>query len=143
MKHMNAEDLKRLAAHTKQKLPTRKAEVAAVIMRHLEGEGLKTAWQRLDKVQQAAVAEVVHAGSNRFPGDLFNAKYGCDPNWGTSGRSRYDRCPSALCFFFYGGVMPDDLKARLKAFVPRPAAAKVKALATLPDDCEVPCSWWV
>ena len=30
------------------------------------------------------------------------------------------------------GMMPDDLKGRLKAFVPRPAEAKIKTLAELP-----------
>ena len=45
----------------------------------------------------------------------------------------YARNPSALCFFFYGNrIMPDDLKARLKTFVPPPAEAKVQSLEQLP-----------
>ena len=33
--YMNSDDLKKLGALTKEKLPTRKADLAAVIMRHL------------------------------------------------------------------------------------------------------------
>ena len=69
--HMNAEDLKRLAKHTDQKIPTRKADIAAVIKRHLEGERLKAVWQGLDDLQRAAVAEVVHSSSTRFLADRF------------------------------------------------------------------------
>ena len=39
--HMNADDLRKLAIHTSQKIPTRKADIAAVIERYLEGERLK------------------------------------------------------------------------------------------------------
>jgi hypothetical protein len=38
---MNSDDLKKLAALTKEKLPTRKADLAAVIMRHLVREALE------------------------------------------------------------------------------------------------------
>ena len=38
--------------------------------------------------------------------------------------------------------MPDDLKARLKAFVPKPAEAKVKTLAVLPAAYDRPYSRW-
>ena len=56
---MNSDDLKKLAGLTKEKLPTRKADLAAVIMRHLDGEKLRAVWQNLDELQRAAVAEVV------------------------------------------------------------------------------------
>ena len=81
---MNAEDLKKLAKHTKQKIPRRKADIAAVIKKHLAGDGLKTAWQGLDELQRAAVAEVVHSSSTRFLAHRFAAKYGRSPNWGTA-----------------------------------------------------------
>src|SRR5437867_4502240 len=114
--HMNSDDLRRLGALTKQKLPSRKAGLAAVIMRHLEGDRLQTVWQSLDELQRAAVAEVVHSGGTYFPADQFRAKYGSDPVWESSGENRYWRNPSPLRFFFYGGVMPEDLKKRLMAF---------------------------
>ena len=47
--YMNSADLKQLAALTNEKLPTRKADLAAVIMRHLDGERLRTVWQGLDE----------------------------------------------------------------------------------------------
>ena len=37
-----------LAALTKEKLPTRKADLAAVIMRYLDRERLRPVWQGLD-----------------------------------------------------------------------------------------------
>ena len=140
---MNSGDLKKLAALTKEKLPTRKADLAAVIMRHLDGERLRTAWHCLDELQRAAVAEVVHSSSPKFFADRFHAKYGRSPNWGTTDEYGYHRSPSMLGFFFYGnGVMPDDLKARLKAFVPPPAEAKIRTLAELPAAYARPYSRW-
>jgi hypothetical protein len=109
--YSNADTLRQLAAMTKENLPTRKADLAAVIMRHLEGDGLRAAWKALDELQRAAVAEVVHSSSPIFPGARFRAKYGQDPIWGSTDKYGYKRIPSALGLFFYGsGEMPDDLK---------------------------------
>src|SRR5271157_3919510 len=131
--YMSAEELRKLAALTREKLPTRKADLAAVIVRHLDGERLRTIWQGLDELQRAAVAEVVHSSSTRFPADRFHAKYGRDPDWGHADAKGYHHIPSALAFFFYGrGRMPADLKARLKEFVPPPVAATVETLEALP-----------
>lgn len=142
VEHMNVDDLKRLAKHTKQKIPTRKADIAAVIKNHLAGDRLKSVWQGLDELQRAAVAEVVHSSSTQFLADRFAAKYGRSPNWGTADKYGYRREPSPLFFFFYGGVMPDDLKERLKAFVPKPAAAKIRTLPELPAAYDLPWSRW-
>ncbi len=140
---MNVDDLKRLGALTKEKLPTRKADLVAVIIRHLDGERLRTVWQGLDELQRAAVAEVVHSSATEFPADRFQAKYGIGPNWGTADKHGYHRTPSALGFFFYGsGVMPDDIKERLKIFVPQPADTMVKTLAKLPAACDLPYIQW-
>lgn len=140
---MNSDDLKKLGALTREKLPTRKADIAAVIKRHLDGDRLRMVWQCLDELQRSAVAQVVHSSSSRFQADRFHAQYGRGPNWGTKGKYGGHRSPSALCFFFYGnGVMPDDLKARLKAFVPKPAEANVKTLAELPAAYDLPYSRW-
>lgn len=88
------------------------------------------------------MAEVVHSSSTRFPANRFAAKYGRSPNWGTADTYDYRQNPSPLAFFFYGGVMPDDLKARLKLFVPKPAAVKVKTLSELPAACDLSWSRW-
>lgn len=53
--HMNSDDLRKLGALTKQKLPSRKGDLAAVITRHLAGDGLQTVWRGLDELQRAAV----------------------------------------------------------------------------------------
>lgn len=136
---LNVDDLKRLAALTGRALPTRKAELASVIVRHLEGEGLRAVWEKLDPMQKAAVAEVVHSGSTRLSLDRFHAKYGRGPDWGEVDKYRRIRSPSHLCFFFFGQqVMPSDLKGRLKAFTPLPAADAVKALEDLPPAVERP-----
>ena len=47
--HMNSEDLRKLGALTKQKPPTRKGDLAAVILQHLEGDRLQTVWRTLDE----------------------------------------------------------------------------------------------
>jgi hypothetical protein len=109
IEHMNADDLKRLAKHINQKIPTRKADIAAVIKRHLDGERLISVWQDLDDLQRAAVAEVVHSSSSHFLADRFAAKYGRSPDWGSTDKYGYRLSPSPLGFFLSGGVMPDDL----------------------------------
>src|SRR6266566_6516081 len=70
---MNAEDLKRLGALTGQRLPSRKLDLVQVIIRHLEGDRLRALWQGLDQIDRAAVAEVVHSDSTRFPACRFSA----------------------------------------------------------------------
>jgi len=141
--YMNSGDLKKLAALTKEKLPTRRADLAAVIMGHLGGERLRTLWQSLDDLQRAAVAEVVHSTSTQFLAERFHAKYGRDPDWGTTDQHGYRRSPSALGFLFYGNrVMPADLKVRLKAFVPAPVEAKINTLAALPSAYELAYTRW-
>jgi hypothetical protein len=137
-----AEDLKRLASLTGEKPPPRKADMAAVIIRHLQGDRLRTVWQGLDELQQAAVAEVVHADSARFDGPRFRAKYGKDPHWGSEDRYGCDRRPSPLRFFFYGSMMPADLKERLKAFVPEPRPTEMAALDRLPANYGRPFERW-
>src|SRR4029077_9309307 len=84
-----------------------------------------------------------HSRSPQFPADRFRAKYGEDPNWGSADKYGYSRTPSALCFFFYGNrIMPDDLKARLKTFVPRPAETKVQSFEQLPTVYDRPFERW-
>lgn len=140
--YMRADELKTLAALVKAKLPTRKADLAAVIIGHLEGERLRTAWQVLDELQRAAVAEVVHSSSTRFLADRFHAKYGRAPNWGSSDKYGRNRSPSPLCFFYANGVMPADLKERLRPLVPPPVEAAIKTLDALPPAYERPYERW-
>lgn len=103
--------------------PTRKGELVALIARHLEGESLRALWSQLDQLQQAAVAEATYAPDGLFHADRFEAKYGGQPSWGSKNNRiyGYGENPSPLRLFIYGVVVPDDIKSRLKAFVPEPA----------------------
>ena len=94
--HMNAGELRTLASLTNGPVPTRKAELADAIAKHLAGPGLRAAWQSLDELQKAAVAEVVHSQGTQFLADRFQAKYGRGPAWGFLNTSRRDERPTAL-----------------------------------------------
>ena len=125
--------LKQLAGLLESNSPTRKAQVIAVIRRHLEDTArLQQLWDELDKLQRAAVSEIVHSPSNDFDSAGFRAKYGGDPDWGKFSRYGGVGEPSLLHLFIYNGVMPLDLKGRLKAFVPPPRAVQVNTIAEPP-----------
>jgi hypothetical protein len=140
---MNVDELRKLAALTGQKVPSRKGDIAALIVQHLAGERLRTVWEGLDELQRAAVAEAVHSPSSRFNAGLFRAKYGRDPNWGPPSKYSYDSKPSELCFFFFRKVvLPADLKARLLQFVPAPRQAAIATVDQLPLTYAIPFARW-
>ncbi len=112
--------------------PTRKAEIVALIMRHLEGDGLKERWLKLDDTQKSAIAETVHAESSLFDAPRFAAKYGVLPDFGQKDVRGYDLIPSCLYLFFYKLILPEDLKARLKAFVSSPPPVIIETLDEIP-----------
>jgi hypothetical protein len=145
--HMNVDELKVLASLTQTSSPTRKAELVEHIRKHLEGDRLRIVWQSLDDLQKAAVAEVVHSHGTVFSAERFHAKYGRLPDFGTVSRYARDGHATPLRFFFYGserggGVMPDDLKVRLKTFVPAPPEATVKSIEQLPAAHDRPFARW-
>lgn len=124
--------LRKLTKLVVSPLPTRKAELVAVILKQMgDADTLRQLWASLDKLQQAAVAEVVHSDV-RFDAAAFRAKYNGNPDWGRINRYGEIQSPSLLCLFIHDGVVPRDLKERLKRFVPQPRAAKVSAADTLP-----------
>jgi len=129
----NVDYLKKLVTNlpTKEK-PSRKGNLVALILEHLEGEGLERLWSKLDSLQQSALSEVVYADSSVFDADRFAAKYGKRPDFGETNRWGYDRAPSLLGLFFYRDILPEDLKARLKAFVPPPPPITIKTLDEIP-----------
>lgn len=139
---LTVDDLKKLAAllPTNER-PARKGELVALIAGYLEGGKLKTLWSKLDELQQAAVAEVVHSSADYYDEERFRAKYGQRPNWGARasefGRS-YVKNPSLLCLFCYGGMIPVELKRRLKSFVPEPARVTLKTLEEFPAHYQLP-----
>ncbi len=141
LESMTTYQLKDLAALTGQKVPSRKPDIVALIVRHLSGEGLRIAWEGLDELQRAAVAECVHSPSPWFQAESFRDKYGGDPQWGSRG-SYGSETPTALRFFFYGHQVPADLKARLLQFVPEPAPVAIATLDELPPAYGIPFEQW-
>jgi hypothetical protein len=139
----NADEIKKLLASVGYRTPGRKAELIDQVVRSLEGDGVRRVWEQLDETQRAAVAEVVHSSETVFDGERFRAKYGKLPAWGSISPYERNANPTPLCFLFYGGrTMPDDLKARLKVFVPPPAAARVKTVDPLPANYDLPIRFW-
>lgn len=131
---LTVDELKQLAALIGAKSPSRKADLVELIAGHLEGERLQAAWESLDEVQQAAVAEVVHGVDSYFYADRFFAKYRRRPKWGEFSRFRSKSPPTGMRLFFYGrGFMPTDLQERLRTFVPPPPEVQVKTVAGLPE----------
>lgn len=114
------------------KLPTLKADLIAYITPHLQGEGLKQLWDQCDPLQKATIAEVVHSDDNNYKELRFVSKYGRNATWGTGDPEySYRYKPSILGLFFYHFTMPEDLKARLKVFVPPPEPIKIDSQTTL------------
>ena len=145
--YLNADELKWLATLTPKRAPARKAELVEHLLEHLAGDRLRAVWHGLDELQKAAVAEVVHSHESTFPAQRFRAKYGRLPDFGTVSRYSHEGHVSPLRFFFFGrqvggGVMPDDLKVRLEAFVPPPARATVTSVDVLPAAYDQPFERW-
>ena len=121
--------------------PTRKADMAAVIKRHLSGASLRKLWDGLDAMQQRAVGEALYGPRGEFEPDRFQAKYGSLP--AGLGPMGY-REVSPLGFFLYSEtrypgtatVVPGDLAERLRAFVPPPPEATLAAVDELPEAVE-------
>ena len=138
------DDLKQLVALLPTNArPTRKGELVALIAQHLQGEPLHELWGQLDSMQQLAVAETIYAPDGIFDAARFNAKYGELPSFGTKKDTwGYRETPSRLRLFMYNGtrwgstsalLIPDDLKQRLRHFVPAPAAPSLPSMETLPE----------
>jgi hypothetical protein len=126
---MTVEQLKQLVGVVKaDRRGSKKADQIAAIIGSVEGEGLRTLWSRLDAVQQAAVSEVVHAESPLLDLHKFHAKYGDVPNMGEFSRWGGVSNPSVLGAFFFNGIMPADLKHRLKSIVPEPSPVSLITL---------------
>lgn len=119
------------------KTPVRKNELVSCIHQRLQGESLKKLWEQCDHLQKATIAEVVHSSQDHYEERRFFNKYGAEADWTTSeeGSSSYYAFtnPSLLGLFFYSRVMPQDLKAQLKAFVPPPEPTQRKSSDTLPQ----------
>ncbi len=135
IEYITADDLKKLNKFlpSNHKL-TRKAEIVAEILRHLQGEKLKETWNLLDTLQQAAVAEAIHRADTTYSTGMFVAKYGQEPDWGEVSAYGWRQDPSILHLFFYDNIIPPDLQKDLLSFVPKPQPAVLNPMGeNLPE----------
>lgn len=123
------DELKPLAKHFVSRVPVRKRELVELLLKQVDGDGLRAAWERLPEVQKTAVAEAVHDPGGRFHAVQFEAKYGVLP-W-TAPECAYGRVRAGLLdLFLHDGAIPEDLRGRLLAFV---AAPSRHTLASTPE----------
>jgi hypothetical protein len=131
IEHLEAyknDTLKGLAKHLGTYPPTRKADLIALIQqRVLDPAGARHLWDKLDRLQQQAVAETLYAADGRFDRTAFRAKYGADPNWGEKSDWGAITKPSALSLFIHNALVPADLAMLLKTFVAQPSTARIKS----------------
>ena len=121
--------------------PTRKAELVSAIAAYLTGSGLKKCWQDLDELQQATVAEAVYVTGGVYQSAQFRAKYGKSPEWGNrDSYYRYNQPAAKLDLFFYsqstysvGNIIPEDIRAKLRQFVPEPKPLTLQTSEQLPQ----------
>lgn len=132
LEQMSADELRHLVGQVSSEKPRRKAEMVTAIARAMEGPGLQTLWQRLDAIDQAAVAEMVHSSALILDEEVFGAKYGRAPRW-VEKTSVHSFRPLLLSVFLPGKQLPESLRPRLKSFVPPPKAAEFSGVAELPE----------
>ncbi|MFV1976942.1 MAG: hypothetical protein ACC651_14440 [Candidatus Scalindua sp.] len=114
------------------KPPVRKSDMVASICNSIKGDGLHSIWTRLDNLDQTAVSEIVHSPDNQFDTSRFMAKYGNVPYTGYL--SEYgDRKPTLINLLIVNGTMPEELKARLRVFVPKPRSYTIEVEGDIPD----------
>lgn len=131
-------DLKEMLAYFPEAVKVGRKEVLiASILQQMSGDGLLRAWDQLDACQRQAVGEATHDAQGIFHGKRFAAKYGQSPRFHHSGgqyRSRGALTALGLFMHWLGDhlVIPADLRARLKGFVPEPAPNALSTVAALP-----------
>ncbi|MEM9451540.1 MAG: hypothetical protein AAGA75_23820 [Cyanobacteria bacterium P01_E01_bin.6] len=126
---------------------TRKADLVKAIAAYLLGSGLKKLWNDLDTLQQAAVAEAVYLTDGHYYPEQFQAKYSSYPDWSSRSSSYiygYNKPAAKLDLFFHptgtysqSVLMPQDLQAKLKAFVPKPKTFTIKSTTEIPQTVQV------
>ncbi|NOT60613.1 MAG: hypothetical protein HOP19_10370, partial [Acidobacteria bacterium] len=137
----NVDELKKLLPHLlTSERATRKDDLVKLIARELSGPRLRDHWAMLDQTQQDAVAETIHSESAVFNPQRFYAKYEKVPNFGAKDRYGWSSEPSRLRLFLFSNaqnsIVPDDLKARLLEFVPKPEGLRLKPIEALPEFIE-------
>lgn len=131
-------DIKEMLAHLPEANKIgRKELLIAQILQQMSGDGMLRAWELLDPCQRMAVGEATYDAHGIFHGKRFAAKYGQWPLFHHDGGQYRSRgALTALSLFMHRlgdhVVIPADLRARLKAFVPEPAPNTLATVADLP-----------
>lgn len=136
----NLDELKKLVAllpGVSMKAP-RKGEVIGTLERFLLGGGAVQLWTQLKALEQSAVAEAVHSEDGTFDAGAFHAKYGALPVFEIEDKNRWHKSPTLVSLFIHpkvpgGRSVPVDLREKLRAFVPKPATAKLSTLEQIPE----------
>jgi len=125
--------LKRICPLLNNKYPHRKSEMVSFICNSMKShEGLYGIWQRMCKLDQDAISEIVHSPENQLDKDKFASKYGELPNFGyLSEHDEYK--PSLINLIIINGTMPDELKDRLKVFAPKPRSHTIATRENIAD----------
>jgi hypothetical protein len=134
-----ADELKKLLAllpGVRMEAP-RKGEIIETLESFLMGGGAVQFWKQLSALDRSAIAEAVHSDDETFDADAFHTKYGAPPVFET-GEQSWCRNPAPLSLFIHrtaggGRAVPDDLREKLRAFVPAPSPAPLRALEQIPD----------
>src|SRR5579862_5398800 len=142
----NVDDLKKLVAllpGVTMKAP-RKGELIAALENFLLGGEVVQLWTQLEALEQFAVSEVVYSDGGSFDAGVFHAKYGALPVFEIEQQDHWSRRPTLLRLFIHpkaaGGLsVPDDLREKLRAFVPKPTASE---LASFDQISERPPRQW-
>src|SRR6266850_1341316 len=130
----NAETLKHFSKLLgEDKKVTRKADLVKLVAGHLQGSRLRELWNRLDQLQQAAIAETIYSPTLRFDKAHFKAKYGNLPSLGEDVHYYFSPKPPLARILIHSDGISADLAARLKEFVPEPAPSTLMS-AVAPSD---------
>lgn len=110
----------RLNLLTATSKPSRKAEMITLLRSELLSDKLETYWNRLNKLEQTAVAEAVYHWDGNFYRQNFWAKYAESPAYFSSRSGSVER-QSVLALFFYNGSLATELVTALQRYVQVPA----------------------
>jgi hypothetical protein len=108
---------------------TRKQDRIEIVLRGLEGEGLKWALDKLDDLSRKAVTEAAYDPDGIFRESVFSAKYG---HLTGSERIYTGRGNTFLEVFLIRGYIPGDLQERVRKILPPPPEVNPRTFRELP-----------
>ncbi len=134
--------LKPLVLLLTDEVPTRKAELVGVLVRHMTNPAeVRSLYHQLAPLARQAVEEATHEPRGFLHRDKFIARYGDLPDFHEPApereRSSYsaDRTRPTLLRLFFPRFdwMPTDVRQLLLSFVPAPPAFKLPTVSSLPE----------